>query len=479
MVAMERARAALLMDPVHGFYGALAMMLPLVERSDIPTAATDSKVIYFNPGFVLALSEPERIGLLAHEIEHPARGHHWRRGNRDPKLWNVAADLSMNPDLLSSGFTLPKGALNESRFRRMSAESIYAILAKEGRAKQQDNAQPGQGAPQAGGSPQAGQGPGKPQSGPQSGGTPQSGAGPQGAPQAGQSGPQSGPQAGQSGPQSGPQAGQSGTPQAGQGSQSGGPAGPTGQGGAAPGQGAPTGDGAAGIDPGGCGAILDAAPDAAGQEEAKEEWTARVKAAAAVARAGSGRVPGFVESILSDLGRPKNDWRALVRRFADDCDIKESTWSRPSRRSIGDGFILPGMTSVAPSHLILAIDSSGSMDDAAVRAGITEAQEALDAGAVERLTVIYCDTRVVSAESYYTGDILPRTRRGHGGTRFAPVFRWIEENAPDASGVIYVSDLDSSDHGPQPHYPVLWLNTDLAKRRPVPWGDVADLDPNA
>jgi predicted metal-dependent peptidase len=47
---------------------------------------------------------------------HCALGHQCRRGQRDPELWNEAADLAINPILIGNGFTLPAGALIEPEF---------------------------------------------------------------------------------------------------------------------------------------------------------------------------------------------------------------------------------------------------------------------------------------------------------------------------------------------------------------------------
>ena len=62
---------------------------------------------------------------------HCALGHQCRRGERDPRLWNEAADLAINPILISNGFTLPAGALIDPAFTNLSAEEIYARLLRK------------------------------------------------------------------------------------------------------------------------------------------------------------------------------------------------------------------------------------------------------------------------------------------------------------------------------------------------------------
>ena len=78
--------------------------------------ATDGSRIVYNPAFVDELKPAELEGTLAHEVLHCALGHQCRRGQRDPELWNEAADLAINPILIGNGFTLPAGALIEPEF---------------------------------------------------------------------------------------------------------------------------------------------------------------------------------------------------------------------------------------------------------------------------------------------------------------------------------------------------------------------------
>jgi predicted metal-dependent peptidase len=95
-----------------------------------------------------SLSEPELVGVVAHEVLHCALGHHARRGIRDPLRWNVACDLAVNPVLLGAGFALPQSRLmpGESEFAQLpgdlSAEEYYARLPDSDGQKSDD---PGQG----------------------------------------------------------------------------------------------------------------------------------------------------------------------------------------------------------------------------------------------------------------------------------------------------------------------------------------------
>lgn len=125
---LSAARAALVLD--HPFFGALALRMALEEeiKGRTRTMATDGRSIFYDKEFVKGCSDAELIGLLAHEVMHPAMQHHTRRGDRDPSLWNDAADYAINPILTESGFTLPGDTLNDPQYRGMTAEQIYDAL---------------------------------------------------------------------------------------------------------------------------------------------------------------------------------------------------------------------------------------------------------------------------------------------------------------------------------------------------------------
>jgi predicted metal-dependent peptidase len=125
---LSAARAALVLD--HPFFGALALRMALEEESKgrTRTMATDGRSIFYDKVFVTGCSDLELVGLLAHEVMHPAMQHHTRRGDRDPALWNDAADYAINPILAEAGFTLPGDVLHDPKFRGMTAEQIYDAL---------------------------------------------------------------------------------------------------------------------------------------------------------------------------------------------------------------------------------------------------------------------------------------------------------------------------------------------------------------
>lgn len=131
---IARSKVRLMLDKLSkgwGFYASVLYQMPMVEKSSLPTMATDGKSIFYNAEFTDALSEPELDGVKVHEAYHRILKHHLRMGKRDAELWNIACDYAINPIIIQSGLVLPEGALIDAKFKGMSAEKIYDLLKED------------------------------------------------------------------------------------------------------------------------------------------------------------------------------------------------------------------------------------------------------------------------------------------------------------------------------------------------------------
>ena len=120
---LEVCKAQCLMD--QPFFGTLLCRMPLKERGDIPTFATDGKFIYYNPEFADSLSLDDIKFVLLHEVLHPAFFHCTRRGHRNPKIWNMAGDYVINPILIEAELRPPKDVLYDKKYSGWTAEKVY------------------------------------------------------------------------------------------------------------------------------------------------------------------------------------------------------------------------------------------------------------------------------------------------------------------------------------------------------------------
>lgn len=159
MTRLQKARSLMLIK--HPFFASLMLSMPLIETTEVPTAATDMKSLFINPDFVESIDDKMLLFVLAHEIMHTALMHGLRKQVRDHMLWNIACDYSINLTLKDSGFAVWEQALCDEKYRLpvdpakkgsgvglpMSADSIYNQIRQEQQEKKQ---QGGQGQPQPG-----------------------------------------------------------------------------------------------------------------------------------------------------------------------------------------------------------------------------------------------------------------------------------------------------------------------------------------
>jgi predicted metal-dependent peptidase len=111
------------------FFGTLAMFARFICCETIPTAATDGCDIFINPQFLGSLPSQQQDGIVLHELLHAALLHSDRMRERQPELWNIAADIVVNGTILQQpGCELPPGGLRDEKLEHLSVEEVYELL---------------------------------------------------------------------------------------------------------------------------------------------------------------------------------------------------------------------------------------------------------------------------------------------------------------------------------------------------------------
>lgn len=124
------ARVGLLLK--HPFFGNLATRLKVKAADDwLPTAAVDGRNLYFNTQFFNAMDNAEIEFVVAHEILHCVFDHLGRRDDRDPKLYNIAADYIVNNLLVRDKIgAKPKlvDCFQDFKYEGWTSEQVYDDL---------------------------------------------------------------------------------------------------------------------------------------------------------------------------------------------------------------------------------------------------------------------------------------------------------------------------------------------------------------
>lgn len=168
----------------------------------------------------------------------------------------------------------------------------------------------------------------------------------------------------------------------------------------------------------------------------------------------------------------------ILNRFISDIYRNDYSFSRPNLRYAGSGFILPSLYNQdVNSGLVIACDTSGSISPKMLSEQVKTVLDALlvyaDKGSVPSIHIVYCDAIVHSCTEISCDDEIPFPKGG-GGTRFSPVFKYVEENDIECRGLIYLTDGYCSDFPRhEPEYDVVWVLNQRNDRFDPPFGEVS------
>jgi len=127
------ARVGLLLR--HPFFGNMATRLRIQAADEwLGTAAVDGRNLYFNTQFFNAMNNKEIEFVIAHEILHCVFDHLGRRDERNPMLYNIAADYIVNNLLVRDRIgTIPSivSCYQDFKYEGWSSEEVYDELFKE------------------------------------------------------------------------------------------------------------------------------------------------------------------------------------------------------------------------------------------------------------------------------------------------------------------------------------------------------------
>lgn len=126
---LAKAKGRLFFKKGAGFLGSLLCNHALIWDHSCKTAWCNGETIGFSPAFFSKLPAEGQVTLLAHELWHTGFDHMNRIGDRDPTLWNYAADFVINLMLQNSGFDFTgMNPLLDEQFKDMSTEQVYDLL---------------------------------------------------------------------------------------------------------------------------------------------------------------------------------------------------------------------------------------------------------------------------------------------------------------------------------------------------------------
>jgi len=180
------------------------------------------------------------------------------------------------------------------------------------------------------------------------------------------------------------------------------------------------------------------------------------------------QLPTSLERFFTLKLNSKIDWRDELRVALDRFSKDDYTQMPPNKKFLYLGIYLPSATS-EKFKLVVAIDSSGSINEELLGEFLSELNFLMNTIASYEIDLLVCDERIRSHTTFYGGDSLDAKIEGGGGTDFRPVFEFIKEELQDTKLLLYFSDLDGVFPKEEPPYSVKWITP---KEKRVPFGEL-------
>jgi predicted metal-dependent peptidase len=165
-----------------------------------------------------------------------------------------------------------------------------------------------------------------------------------------------------------------------------------------------------------------------------------------------GTVPGEIEGLIvvEEFTAPKFDWKGYLRRFT---GVSTKVFTKKIRRKENRRYEdNPGLKIKMRQHMLLAIDTSGSVSDTELAEFMNEIHHIYKVGV--DITVIQCDTSIRSIEPYIGKNEI--SVLGRGGTEFDPVLDYYNANLKKYTSLVYFTDGECYT-SVKPRSKVLWV----------------------
>jgi predicted metal-dependent peptidase len=173
------------------------------------------------------------------------------------------------------------------------------------------------------------------------------------------------------------------------------------------------------------------------KDEIKE---AMIQAASA---AGAGKTPAGIQRMIKDMTEPKISWRELVNQEIQSIIRNDYSFTRPNRKSMHSGAILPGMKEATTIDIGIGIDMSGSIGQEDATVFLSEVKGIVDQYEDFKINLWCFDTEIYNHKEIThdnSHDLLDYEPQGGGGTDFMANWEFMKENGIEPKKFIMFTD---------------------------------------
>ncbi len=149
------------------------------------------------------------------------------------------------------------------------------------------------------------------------------------------------------------------------------------------------------------------------------------------AAAGAGKTPAGIQRLIKDLTEPKMNWRELIRMNIQSIVRNDYAFTRPNRKGMHSGAILPGLKQDETIDVAVALDMSGSIGQEDAMIFLSEIKGIMDQYADYNIHLWCFDTDTYNPQKITQDngeELLEYKLMGGGGTDFEVNWSFMKDN---------------------------------------------------
>ena len=185
-----------------------------------------------------------------------------------------------------------------------------------------------------------------------------------------------------------------------------------------------------------------------------------------------GNLPADLELVVPEYFSHKVDWREFLYGYIASHAKSTYSFTPPNMKYLYRGIYLPSLSSDL-LRIIVAIDTSGSIDDTLLGTFLGEVSSLMQQYPNYEIDLITADAKIQSHKVFLPGETLEYEISGGGGTDFRPVFEFIDREINYPTLLLYFTDGEGRFPDMEASYDVLWVMPEVKE---VPFGEVVSLE---
>ena len=210
-------------------------------------------------------------------------------------------------------------------------------------------------------------------------------------------------------------------------------------------------------------------------EESRKEAEVEAKELQSTAQAAAkeaGKSPKGVDKFIEFLQKPQVRWQDQLREYLTNSVNGNVMWHIPNRRLLNTVY-MPHYEKQPSGSIAIAFDVSGSVSEREIQQYGSEIQQIARDNNIERLDVLYVNSKVVKTQHFENGEDIHLKPRIGGGTEFEPAFLWLEGEGITPHALVYFTDGYGRFNFSPPQFPVIWC---ISSDKIAPWGTTVSLE---